>query len=138
MVYMSRIEYRKFFKPFATTKNGRSYWSTELMFKHADEPFYPEQPPAEYTLPLYQSKFFVNVLASHLKIGREYVDMRYFPTFDIFLGLGVRAYNNYLGYTPPGYSRGFSGFMFDRGPGTGVIPSAVIGVGIGIGKWRRK
>lgn len=138
VVYMSRIEYRKFFKPFATIKNGRSYWSTELMFKHAEEPFFPEIPSESYNFPLYESKFLVNVLASHLKFGREYIDMKYFPAFDIFLGIGVRVYHNYIGYTPPGYLRGFSGFMFDRGPGTGVFPSAVVGLGIGIGKWKRK
>ncbi len=141
VVYMARIEYRKFSRPFSFKKNGRNYWATELMFKYAEEPFSPVTTPTDilgYTQPPYFTKFFVNVLASHLKIGREYVDMRYFPTFDIFLGLGVRAYHNYIGYTPPGYSRGFSGFMFDRGPGTGVFPSAVVGLGIGIGKWKRK
>ncbi|MCP9762133.1 hypothetical protein EGI31_04140 [Lacihabitans soyangensis] len=141
VVYMARLEYRKFSKPFSSKKNGRNYWATELMYKHVEEPFSPVTAPTDilgYTQPPYFTKFFVNVLASHIKIGREYIDMQYFPAFDIFLGLGVRAYHNYIGYTPPGYSRGFDGSMFGRTSGTGVFPSAVVGVGIGIGKWKRK
>lgn len=140
-VYMARIEYRRFFKPFSTTKNGRNYWATELMYKNAEEPYSPIPEPIGLSgnnqTPFF-SKFLVNVMATHIKIGREYIDMRHFPAFDIFIGVGIRAYHNFIGHIPPEYSRSFDGSMFSRSPGTGAFPSAVLGLGIGIGKWKRK
>jgi hypothetical protein len=134
-VYTIRAEYRRFFKPYSLQKNARNYWATEMMYKYVNEPFFPNTRHGS-NLPPFKSNFFVNVLATHFKIGREYIDLKYFPTFDMFFGLGVRAYYNYLGSFPVNYDGSFpSPGMFGRTPGKGLMPSVVVGIGIGIGKW---
>ncbi len=139
IIYMVRAEYRKYFRPFSLLKNGRGYKATELMYKHVQEPYNPIKPYGMSHLPTYTSHFFVNVLAAHFKVGREYVDLKTFPAFDIYFGLGVRAFYNYTGKVPSVYEDGGwgKGGMYGRGTGSGVSPSAVVGVGIGIGKWKR-
>lgn len=138
IIYMVRAEYRKYFRSFSLLKNGRGYKATELMYKHVQEPYNPIKPYGMSHLPTYTSHFFVNVLAAHFKVGREYVDLKTFPAFDIYFGLGVRAFYNYTGKVPSVYEDGLGADgKYGRGTGSGVSPSAVVGVGIGIGKWKR-
>ena len=90
-------------------------------------------------LPTVNSHFFVNVLAAHFKVGREYIDLQTFPAFEIYFGVGVRAFYNFTGQVPSVYEDGGAGMggMYGRSRGSGVSPSAVVGLGIGIGKWKR-
>lgn len=134
---MFRLEYKKFFRPFSPQKMTRGYWGPEIMYKRVLE---PDDAIAAYgyNLPPYPRHFFVNVAALHIKLGREHINIKSFPVFDAFLGLGVRGYYNFQGYTPPTlYQKGFdSRGMLSRSPGRGIYPSAVIGIGVGFGKWK--
>ncbi|MCP9766559.1 hypothetical protein EGI22_01475 [Lacihabitans sp. LS3-19] len=135
---MFRLEYKRFFRPFNPQKKARGYWGPEIMYKRA---LVPEDasPAIGFNLPPYPRHFFVNVAAFHLKLGREHIDLKNFPVFEAFFGAGVRGFNNFLGYTPSsGYEKGYpASGMFGRSPGKGITPSAVIGIGIGFGKWRK-
>ncbi len=93
---MARVDYRKFLKDFSITTIRRNYWATELMFKHAEEELCPISPPFEVRLPSCSSNFFI--VPCYLKIGREYVDIRYFRVFDFYVDLGIMACNNYIGF----------------------------------------
>jgi hypothetical protein len=135
-VFMIRAEYRYYNRPFSWINNGRGFKSFELMYKHVQEPYYPFIPSGKSHLPTVKSSFFVNVLATNLKIGREYVDLKYFPAFEIYMGVGARAQYNFTGKIPPLYEDGFgSNGLFGRKRGFRVLPSALVGIGIGIGKW---
>jgi hypothetical protein len=85
----------------------------------------PQLPSVEYILN-------VNVAAFHIKLGHEFIGPQGFPVLDVFLGMGVRTYNNYNQNLPGGYE--FTRFtMFNRQAGNGTSLSAVFGVGIGVG-----
>lgn len=130
-VMMFKLEHREFFRPFTSKKKGRGYWAQEIMYKkvlekkNAENILNPQLPSVEYFLN-------VNVAAFHIKIGHEFIGLQGFPILDIFLGLGVRTYNNYNQNLPVGYE--FTRFtMFNRQAGNGTSLSAVVGVGIGVG-----
>ncbi|MFN8432104.1 MAG: hypothetical protein U0V04_19135 [Spirosomataceae bacterium] len=134
-----RFNYRSFFRKFSEKKPGRGYFNTELMYKNVIEPNSLMAMDINNPIPFY-TKFKVNVMALNFLIGREYVPKDYFPAFDIFFGLGVRASYNYNEYEPPGYysSSGGPGVgMLARGLGFQIMPSINAGIGIGIGKWEK-
>ncbi len=128
---MFRLEHRGFFRPFTSKKKGRGYLAQEIMYKKvlekksAENILNPQSPSVEYILN-------VNVAAFHVKLGHEFIGPQGFPVFDVFLGLGLRTYNNYNQNLPEGYE--FTRFtMFNRQAGNGTSLSAVVGVGIGVG-----
>jgi hypothetical protein len=135
-IKLIRMAYKSFFRKFSEKKPGRGYFSTELMFRNVVEPTslmalnYQNQNS-------FYTNFKANILALNFLIGREYVTKDYFPAFDIFFGLGVRASYNYNEQVPPGYenSKGGNFGMLARGPGFQIMPSINAGIGIGIGKW---
>ena len=128
---MFRLEHRVYFRPFSSKKKGRGYLSQEIMYKKvlekksADNISNPQSPSVTYLLN-------VNVAALHLKLGHEFMGQNGFPVLDVFLGMGVRTYNNYNQNLPEGYE--FTRFtMYNRLAGNGTTLSAVVGVGIGVG-----
>lgn len=132
-IKLIRLNYRNFFRKFSEKKPGRGYFNTELMYKNVIEPNSLMAMDNNNPNP-YFTKFKVNVLALNLLVGREYVSKDYFPAFDMFFGLGVRASYNFNEYVPPGYfsHNEFAG-MFSRSPGFSIFPS----INAGIGKWKK-
>ncbi|MBK6979368.1 MAG: hypothetical protein IPH28_21620 [Cytophagaceae bacterium] len=134
-----RLNYRSFFRKFSEKKPGRGYFNTELMYKNVIEPNSLMAMDINNPIPYY-TKFKVNVLGLNFLVGREYVPKDYFPAFDIFFGLGVRASYNYNEYEPPGYYSSSGGLgigMLARGLGFQIMPSINAGIGLGIGKWKK-
>ena len=126
-----RIQLRNYFRPFSPSKRGRGYWATELMYKNVLQP----EIATSNTEPFKQGpyKINVNVAAAHVIIGHQFISKQSFPVFDIFLGLGLRGYNNINVDLKPGYS--FQTFtMFNRLDGKGVNGSFVVGMALGVGK----
>jgi len=128
---MFRLEHRGFFRPFSSKKKGRGYLAQEIMYKKvlenksAENISNPQSPSVAYLLN-------VNVAAFHVKLGHEFIGLQGFPVLDVYLGLGVRTYNNYNQNLPEGYE--FTRFtMFNRQAGNGTTLSAVLGIGIGVG-----
>jgi hypothetical protein len=86
----------------------------------------------------FSTKFLANILALHLKIGWSYIPISNFPAVDVYAELGVRAYNNFIVDYPPNYPQSYGATgMFGRSLGKGVLPSGSLGVGIGLGKWKK-
>jgi hypothetical protein len=126
-----RIQLRNYFRPFSSSKRGRGYWATELMYKNVIQPeiAVKDSEPFDHD----PFKINVNVSAAHVIVGHQFISKQSFPVIDIFLGLGVRGYNNINEGLKPGYS--FQTFtMFNRLDGKGVNGSFVVGLALGAGK----
>jgi hypothetical protein len=133
---IGRAEYKTYFRPFSAQKEGRGYWSVEAMYKNVIEPIYG----FSLTNPQLksQSTLNLNVAALHLKIGRTYVSKLGFPAVDVYLGLGIRGYNNIRNENNiPSNVQVFYQTPSIRQVGFGVLPSGSFGIGIGFGKWRK-
>ncbi len=136
--FLFRLEYRKFLKPFSNINQGRGYWGKEIMYKNAIEPYqFFDFNQANY--PLINTAKSINVLAAHIKIGRVFVSKVGFPTVDFYFGLGGRTYYNFRNDSNFFKSQTMpigEGFFWNT-IGKYTTPSAVFGIGIGYGKWKR-
>ena len=126
-----RLQFRDYFGSYSTTKRGRSYWAAELMYKNVIQPEIAVKESEPFDRASY--KINVNVGATHLILGHQYISSHGFPVFDMFFGLGLRAYKNTNLGLEPGYS--FQNYtMFNRLAGTGKSASFVVGVALGLGR----
>ena len=126
-----RLQFRNYLGTYSTIKRGRSYWATELMYKNVLQPEVAVKESEPYDQDLFRVN--VNVGAMHLIFGHQYISSYGFPVFDIFVGLGIRAYQNKNIGLQPGYSFQYY-TMFNRLAGSGKNASLLLGIALGLGR----
>jgi hypothetical protein len=132
-----RLEYKKYYKKIDMDNPWGTYFGGEFVFKKAldeksairiDEIGNPSLDNIKYNVN-------VNVWAFHFKYGKNF-NMRYVPSFEAFIGAGVRYFYNYNQGLPSGYEF-CCPTMYKRLAGKGFMPSGTIGIGIGLNGWAK-
>ncbi len=108
------------------------------MYKRAEDgaEFIGPKDPETGSFKIEEGTHLVNVLALQGKFGLVYIPHG-FPGIDLYVGLGVRGYFNHFKDLPENYRGSTHGdFIFGRPEGMVVLPSAIIGLNLGIGVWK--
>ncbi len=132
-----RIEYKKYYKTIDMDKPWGTYFGGELFYKNV---LYPQTAVKTDELPSKnpqtdQYTVNINVLAFHLKYGKTFIK-KGVPTFDFFVGAGVRYQHNFDQDLEPGYEFIYY-TSFNRIAQKGFYPSATLGISLGMNGWGR-
>ncbi|AWV99253.1 hypothetical protein DJ013_14195 [Arcticibacterium luteifluviistationis] len=132
-----RIEYKRYYKTIDMDNPWGTYFGGELFYKNV---LYPqtavktEESPSkkpqtdDYTVN-------INVTAFHLKYGKTFIK-KGIPTFDFFIGAGVRYQYNFNQDLEAGYEFIYH-TSFNRIAQKGIYPSATLGISLGMNGWSR-
>lgn len=132
-----RIEYKRYYKTIDMDNPWGTYFGGELFYKNV---LYPQTAVKTEDSPSnnpQKDEYIVNinVMAFHLKYGKTFIK-KGIPTFDFFIGAGVRYQYNFDQDLEPGYEFIYH-TSFNRIAQKSIYPSATLGISIGMNGWRR-